>query len=613
MNSRDITERKKAEQSVKESEEKFKNLAEQSPNMIFINKKGKVVYANKKAEETMGYTREEFYSPDFNFLTLHAPKSAELVKTNFAKHMHGEDTAPLEIRLVTKQGRVIDATMATKLIDYEGEQAILGTITEMTDQRKAEKAIQESEKKFQALFSGNPEATVYTDPSMHILDINPRFFSLFGHSLDEVKDKQLNDVVVPKGLVEEGRMLDKKTVKGYVYHDTVRMRKDGSLIPVSISAAPIFIQGRLVGYIGVYKDISQQKKALAQFKALFIGNPEAAAYLGPDFCILDVNPRFEELFGYSLAEIKGKNINETVVPKEKMEEGKALDERAGGGYVYFDTFRKRKDGSLVPVSVSAAPILVEDSLIGHVAMYKDISELKTAESAMKEMMQKIVMMNEKLRVVGGLTRHDVKNKLSIITGNTYLNKLRLTDRREVIESFGDVESAIDAIVRIFDFARDYERLGVEELTYVDAQDAIKKAFSFFSDLRGVKIANECHGLTVFADSMLAQLFYNLIDNSLKYGEKITQIKIHYEKGQEGQLRLVYEDDGVGISKDAKSKIFSEGYSTGKGSGYGLYLIKKMMEVYGWTILETGEPGKGAQFTIIIPKTSQNGKENYLIT
>jgi signal transduction histidine kinase len=76
------------------------------------------------------------------------------------------------------------------------------------------------------------------------------------------------------------------------------------------------------------------------------------------------------------------------------------------------------------------------------------------------------------------------------------------------------------------------------------------------------------------------------------------------------VRLVYEDDGVGILASKKQKLFKEGYSTGGGTGYGLYLIGKLMEVYGWTIEETGTPGKGAQFTMVIPKINQNGKEGY---
>jgi signal transduction histidine kinase len=119
-------------------------------------------------------------------------------------------------------------------------------------------------------------------------------------------------------------------------------------------------------------------------------------------------------------------------------------------------------------------------------------------------------------------------------------------------------------------------------------------------------------LTVLSDSLLRQLFYNLIDNSLKYGEKLSQIRIHYEKAERNQLRLIYEDDGIGISKDAKPKLFNEGFTTGKGSGYGLYLIRRMMEVHGWAISETGTYGKGAQFVMTIPRMNTNGKENYKI-
>jgi signal transduction histidine kinase len=110
--------------------------------------------------------------------------------------------------------------------------------------------------------------------------------------------------------------------------------------------------------------------------------------------------------------------------------------------------------------------------------------------------------------------------------------------------------------------------------------------------------------------LLRQLFYNLIDNTLKYGEKVSQIRVYHEEVGKDQLKLVYEDDGVGIPEDEKEKIFKEGY--GKSTGYGLYLIKKICEAYGWTIQETGKPGKGAQFTMIIPKSNKNEKISYIV-
>jgi signal transduction histidine kinase len=89
--------------------------------------------------------------------------------------------------------------------------------------------------------------------------------------------------------------------------------------------------------------------------------------------------------------------------------------------------------------------------------------------------------------------------------------------------------------------------------------------------------------------------------------------VHYEKAESGKLLLVCEDDGVGISAENKLKLFTEGFSTGGSTGFGLFLIRKMMDVYGWQIQETGELGKGAKFVITIPEANLKGKENYQLS
>jgi len=119
----EIEERKRAEEALRESEEKFRTVSEQSPNMIFINKKGKVGYANKVCEEIMGYTREEYYSPDFDFLCLIAPESVDKVESAFKRHKDGKEVEPYEYTLVNKEGKRIEAIITTKLMNYEGERA----------------------------------------------------------------------------------------------------------------------------------------------------------------------------------------------------------------------------------------------------------------------------------------------------------------------------------------------------------------------------------------------------------------------------------------------------------------------------------------------------------
>jgi len=208
-------------------------------------------------------------------------------------------------------------------------------------------------------------------------------------------------------------------------------------------------------------------------------------------------------------------------------------------------------------------------------------------------------MNEKLRVVGGLTRHDVKNKLSIISANVYLLKKRIGNDSELTKYLDSINTAVNSSDKLLEFSRLYEKIGAEQLTQVDVEECFNEAVSLLPNQVGIEIVNECHGLSVMADSLLRQLFYNLLDNSLKHGLKVTQIKVHFTRLEGGGVKLFYEDNGVGISEVNKPRLFTEGFTTGNGSGLGLRLVKKMVEVYGWSIQENGLSTVGARFEITI--------------
>jgi PAS domain S-box-containing protein len=485
-------------------------------------------------------------------------------------------------------------------------------IRDVTERKKTEELLRESEERFRGLFESIQDPVgIFVGKEGQLIDYNTAFKKSSGYTDEELKGKVFLDFVHPEdhAMVLEKYRTEYSEDEFPMIYEIRGVNKKGECIPLELSVSTYKKKGKVIGIEVIHRDLTERKKAemslresQGRFEGLFIGNPEAAAYLGPDYRIQDVNPRFEKLFGYSLEEVKGKHINDVVVPTDRRKEGEALDRDARKGYVYRNTVRRKKDGSLVQVSVSAAPITNESGVTGIVAMYKDISDLKNAE-------KRLDVMNEKLRVVGSLTRHDMRNKLTAVNGNAYLLRKRFAGDSDAMECLKSVESAVRESERIFDFASAYEKLGVEQLTYVDAKKVLDEAVALFPDLKDVKIVNDCGGLTLLADSLLRQLFYNLIDNSLKYGKKLTQIRIRYEKS-ENQLKLVYEDDGVGISKDNKAKIFNEGFTTGKGSGYGLYLVRRMMDVYGWTIQETGTPDNGVCFTIVIPEKNQDGKENY---
>ncbi|HXX87016.1 MAG TPA: PAS domain S-box protein, partial [Candidatus Acidoferrum sp.] len=441
------------------------------------------------------------------------------------------------------------------------------SISEMAKVRRSEEALLESEEKLRAIVSSSPVAISVAELNGTILDCNHAFLKLHGYSTKE----ELLGTDGFKIICEKDRAKARNVLKDLVEHHHVEvlrlslMKKDGreftgelsgSLIHGSSSrpTAIVIITKDLTEYVEAEQTIreSQQK-----FERLFRGNPEAAVYLSTDFHILDINPRFEQLFGYTLNEVKGKHLDDVIVQKDRLEEAGNLNQKALQGYVYHDTLRRRKDGTLVPVSISAAPITIEGRLEGYVGMYKDISELRNTEEALKETMGKLATTNEKLRVVGSLTRHDVQNKLTLVTGNVYLLKKKAPIEPEMLERLSDIEGACKQIVEIFDFARSYETLGEEEPRYVGVAEAFDKAASQFCNLKGIKVMNKCEGLEVFADSLLTRLFYNMIDNSIKYAQKLSKIGVRLAKGMD-ELKLIYEDDGVGIPQAEKPKLFTKG-------------------------------------------------------
>ncbi|MDD5674712.1 MAG: ATP-binding protein, partial [Chitinivibrionales bacterium] len=123
---------------LRESEEKFRTLAEKSPNIIFINKNGRVVYVNERAAEVLGYPRDHFLSAGFELSSIIAPESWPAVQVNLQRHARNENVAPYEYMILGNEGRRIDAISTTRLITYEGSPAILGIITDITEKKKIE-------------------------------------------------------------------------------------------------------------------------------------------------------------------------------------------------------------------------------------------------------------------------------------------------------------------------------------------------------------------------------------------------------------------------------------------------------------------------------------------
>ena len=330
--------------------------------------------------------------------------------------------------------------------------------------------------------------------------------------------------------------------------------------------------------------------------------------------ITSVSAALLEGTGYSEHEIVGKHFTKLKffraqdIPKFLKLFGLIISGKAPKKVQYAFV---HKDGTLHQCDAFVGLLGEGGKRTGIQAMCIDTTSIRQAEQNMKEMLAKQKLLNEKLNVISQLTRHNIRNKLSAITGNVYLGKKQLAADHKTFEYLDKIESSCSQIVRTLNFAGVYEMLGVEEKAHANVEKTFEEAVSLFPDLKDVRIVNRCKGLVVLADSLLRLVFYHLIDNTIKYGRNVSQIVVYYEEADAGKLRLIYEDNGCGIPRDKKSALFSKGYE--KRSGFGLYLVKEIMKIYGWTIKETGKPGQGAQFTITVPKTNRNGRINYRLT
>jgi PAS domain S-box-containing protein len=621
--STDVTSQKKAGEKIRESEQKFRCLVEEAAAYVgIIDLKGQFTYVNEALADSLGYSVQELTGRPFKDF-LHPDDRGKIVRLFLKSILLRRKPQSLEFRVIRKDGHVLHWMAKPTAFAIEGKtvgfQAI---ITDITERKKAERTLKESEEKYRSLVELAPDGIVAVNTEGIVTSANHSFLTLVGYDSEEIVGKPFTELKTSRVEdIPKMQEMFKSLMKGESPSpvEFLYVRRDGTSRWAEVHPSLLVKDGNPVGAQVIMRDVSERKKAekliqesQQKFEGLFRYNPEAAVCLDLDSKVLDVNPRFCELFGYSGKEVEGKRINEVVVPEDMIEEAETLDKDAKKGYASRDTVRKRKDGSLVHVSISATPVTTEGKLFGYVGVYKDITKLKNAEERLKEMNKRLEVTNEKLRVVGSLTRHDVRNKLSAVTGNAYLLRRKLAEDPKALEQLSDMETAVRLVGDIFEFAGTYEKLGVEQPSYMDVGKAVDEAVALFSDLKGVKVVNECDGLTVLADSLLRQLFYNLVDNSLKYGEKIQQIKTYYRTPSTDQLELVYEDDGVGIPNNMRSNLFKEGFTSGKGTGYGLFMIKRMCEVYGWTIQETGKQGKGAQFTMLIPRIGSTGKVNYQI-
>jgi PAS domain S-box-containing protein len=603
----DITERKREEQALRESEEKYKTLfeqAEQVDNYLLVLEVQATGFpaifdANASALQAHGYTREEIIGKPITLLD----EDSEPILKRMNKLLSGEKLT-FTAKHRRKDGSVFDAEVSLKKIKIGSKIFLVSLERDITERKKMQEAIRQDQDMLEALTENLGVGFGIISKDYRVLWVN----KFIKNNVGDVEGKQcyssLNtlDHICPdcgvRKVFEEGAERDS--------HEYTQIGVSGKPYYVELIATPLRDKdGNVTAALEFVVDIAEKKQrekelreSREEFKALFDSNPEAAAYCDENFCIININPKFTEVFGYTLDEIRGKNQIDILVPEELKQEASNVIEESRAHAVSYQTKRKRKDGSTMQVFVSLAPVLVGEKRIGTVTVFTDMTDEVAAEEKIEAALKQSEILNEKLSVVGSFTRHDVSNKLMAIEGNAYLAKKQAGNDQKINQYLDQIRLATTNITRILEFAKNYESLGSEQRTQTDVGRAIDQAASLFSGLKGAELINECWGFNILADSMLTTVFHNLIDNSLKYGKNLNKIRIYHSKEKDGSESIIYEDNGGGINEKDKTRLFTKGF--GQGTGLGLYLIKRTCDIYGWTVKEIGDFGKGVKFEFNIP-------------
>ena len=402
-------------------------------------------------------------------------------------------------------------------------------------------------------------------------------------------------------------IIDRKLIASE--EEQVISRMNGRQIPFLRIARKVTVSGEeyivenIVDLTSTKREIQKAQEKSREYTILFSKNPQAIAICDKNFRVVEVNPSFTALFGCSAAAMKGQDAINMFTPKNHMAENNWIKQQLLSGHVTCQTKRQRPDNQEINVCLYGAAT----SLGGYILIFQDNTEVMAVREELNILLEeqnlslgKTRVLNEQLSVTSGLTRHDIRNKLTALTLKAYIAKKHSKDNPEILNYLTDIEAISNNIARLLEFAKTYELLGTEELTYINVGKMVADAASLFVDLKGVTIINECEEVNVNASSMLLELFHNMIDNSLKYGPpKITEIKVHAKINHEGATELIYEDNGNGIDPQIKDRLFERGVTT-KGTGYGLWLIRRICEMYGWSVQEKGVYGQGVRFVMTIP-------------
>lgn len=596
---RDITDRKRAEEAIKESEERFRTLLErvQSVAVQGYRPDHTVVYWNEANTRIYGYTAEEAIGKDLRDLIVPPPAREEVTAAIARMADTGIPEPAAEIMLSHKNGSLVPVFSSHAVVKIPGKSTILFCIdVDLTERRRAEEALRNSETYLRTIINSVQTGLIIIDPENHtIVDVNPAAERLAGVPRDRMIGSVCHRFICP---AEEGNC-------PVTDHNNTVDNSERTLItangPRSIlkTVVPAIISGKKL-LLESFIDITDRKKAEEKLTEseekfhLIFRNSNDAIYLfeitssGMPGRIVDANQVALLHTGETQEHLLKKTFLEIHTHELPQKSRSIMMELLTKGQVRFETEVARKDGPKLPVEVSAQFARLNQKTYV-IAISRDVSRRKREERALR-------IANQKLQLMNIVAWHDIQNKVTGLRGYVELSKDLVTDEqmKRFIQS---EEEVLKVIHQQLQYTKEYQEMGVHPQEWVNLSQTLRMILSL-AELGSIQVIIDVSDLEIFCDPVIAKVFSHLLDNTKIHGTKASRIQISCHETGDG-LTLVYEDDGIGIPEEQKKELFMR--NVGASTGFSLFFIHDLLEVSEMTIRETGIPGEGVRFEIGIPR------------
>jgi PAS domain S-box-containing protein len=467
-----------------------------------------------------------------------------------------------------------------------------------------------------AIVSSSDDAIVSKDLQGYVTSWNEASERLFGFSAAEMIGQHITRIIPRARIAEEDYVLSRIRAGLEVDHfETVRQRKDGSLVEISLTVSPIRNgDGQIVGASKIARDITERKRLERDALRLSaIVDSSEDAIVGKDLngIVESWNAGAERMFGYTAAEAIGRSIT-LIIPPDRIEEevGVLARIRAGQSVQHFETVRRRKNGELIDVSLSVSPIRQRNgTVIGASKIARDITEDKALRVAAADASR---AKDEFLATLS----HELRTPLNAVLGYAHMlqkGAIPLTELPKALDVIGRNADALTRLVNdVLDTSRIVTgkiRLNVEDCDVTQmTEDALGSVIPACRSKSIHLTSNIESGLTVYGDpDRLRQVLWNLLSNAVKFTAEGGEVKVSAVR-EDRDVRITVEDTGIGIPPESLPFVcrrFWQGDPTHTrshgGLGLGLALAQHFVELHGGHIQASSEGiGRGSRFDVLLP-------------